>query len=566
MRRLLNFLRSKEMFKYLVIVIFLASIVLALLYVDFSPQANSFRSEYNGYVTNSVHEPKAHLSNSTDNIFWFVQITDVHIGAYRATGDNRQAFRDFFNNIGHVDPEFIVDTGDLTNAIIPLPLWQDVEQWRDRYNILMAAGVNNSFYYDLPGNHDGYNDSDSFSFFLNWSIQQNLQYTWNRTFTFGNYTFIGLNSAANTGEQWPGGTDGDLDRTELDWLELQLNNTQNSNLTFVFSHHQMTGVGHNTTNSGRTFVELLEIYNVSAHIYGHGHSNHELNQGGTVAIMTDSLGQTFDKPGYRIFAVDNDGFSCKFQYLNEWPAVIITCPIDRGLTMQAFDIPNDSKVVPIRALAFDQNPISTVEFKIDTGNWTPMTLVSGDLWNSSFDASSLPEGEHTITVRATSSSGSITDSIQIRIGSPNRPEIVNGPLPDFIRTRDSSSWVLNLSMYEWDRIDSGTQLNWSVSSVDLTLCSVEVTNILNDLVTFIPVSGASGSDQVNFTLINSNGQTISQMITINLVDSMSPGHFQLYLSLIIIGAIVGAVVINQLLLRRAESGKKQTIKQKTLSY
>ena len=163
MRRLLNFLVSKRVLKLLIIIVFVASIVFGLLYVDYSPQVDSFRSEYNGYVTNSIHDYKAQLSNNTDNIFWFVQITDVHTGAYRATGNNRQALRDLLENMVHVNPEFIVDTGDLVNGKIPLPLWQDVEQWRDRYNILVAGGANNSFYFDLPGNHDGYNDSDTFS-------------------------------------------------------------------------------------------------------------------------------------------------------------------------------------------------------------------------------------------------------------------------------------------------------------------------------------------------------------------------------------------------------------------
>ena len=547
----------KRLLKYIAMSILILIMFYAVVFIDITPDVNSNQTTYYGNPTTTLQEFNAHLSNSTENIFWFVHVTDVHIGAYSVIADNRQNFRDFFENVNHINPSFIVDTGDLTNGIIPLPTVQDVEQWRDRYNILAAAGmINTSYYYDLVGNHDGYNDSLTFSYYMNWSVQKQLQYTWNRTFSFGNYTFIALNSAADSGAQWPGGTSGDLNQAELDWFEQQLNATTNSsNLTIVFTHHPERDVGHNTTSiTEKSYLELLEAYNVSAHIFGHGHENIERNQGGTICIETDSLGMSFIEPGYRIFAVDNEGISCKFQPLNTWPAVLITCPIDRGLTMQAFDIPNDSKAVPIRALVFDENAPTSIEYKIDDGTWTPMNLVSGkpDLWNASFDASVLTDTDHKITVRARSSSGTATDSITIRVGSNNKPEIVNGPLPDFIRTVNCDDWVLNLSMYEWDRFDRGTQLNLSVSNgINNSLCSVEITDILNNLVLFTPVRDAIGTVDVTFTLNNSRGEETLQIITISLVDRMNPNSFQLYLALIIVIGVAAGVLINFLLMRRS---------------
>ena len=269
--------------------------------------------------------------------------------------------------------------------------------------------------------------------------------------------------------------------------------------------------------------------------------------------MTDSLGQTFDTPGYRIFAVDNDGFSTKFQPLNTWPAVIITNPIDRGLTIQAFDIPNNSQAVPIRALVFDQNPVTSVEYRIDGGNWVSMNSVSGtpNLWNSSFDASSLTDTEHTITVRALSSSGTTTDSLTIRVGQHDTPEKINGALPDFTRIKNCDPWILDLTMFEWDRIDQGAQLNWSINSADPSLCLVEMTDILNDLVTFTPVQDAVGTVDVFFTLNNTRGTEVTGYITITLVDVMELATFQSYLGIIALAAIVIAVVINFLLMKKS---------------
>ena len=545
-------MKKNVLFSYFIIFTLLAVYAYGVIIFDTSPDDNSYRITYGGHPTTTLQKFSAHLSNDTDNIIWFVHVTDTHIGAYLLYEDNKQNFRDFFDNIKHVlnvnnDSNFIVNTGDLTNGRIPIPDRQDIMQWADYYNIISSGGlVNTSYYYDIVGNHDCYGDSISFTYYLNCSIQQQLQYSWYRSFSFGNYTFIALNSAQDTGSPFPDGTSGSLNQTELDWFEQQLIAAQNTaNLTFVFAHHPENDVGNSTSTSGKTFLELIETYNVSAYVFGHGHENQERNQGGTLCIESDSLGQPETVPGYRIFAIDNDGISTKYHPLNEWPAVLITCPIDRGLTMQAPDIPNNSKFVPIRALVFDENAISSVQYKIDDGTLNPMTLVPNNpnLWNASFDASILPDGEHKITVQATSPSGITTDSIVVRIGSSDTPEIVNGPLPNFYRVKNCVPWSLNLSMYEWDRIDPKSQLNWSISGVDSSFCSV-VLDPLYDYVTFAPVKDITGTDYINLTLINSRNEVTTQTISITLVNRLNPGAFQLYLGIIVIICVVGVITVN----------------------
>ncbi|MHA1267141.1 MAG: metallophosphoesterase [Candidatus Helarchaeota archaeon] len=538
----------KQILKYITIGFFLILLFFAFRSADTSPNISSFRTKYFGYPTNTIHESKTHLSNTTTNLFWFVHITDIHLGAYSILGDTHQYFRDFLQNMEIVSPNFIVDTGDTTNGKIPLPVAQDVTQWRDRYNILANAGMlNASYYYDLPGNHDGYNDSLTFSYFLNWSVQHKTQYVWNRTFSFGNYTFIGMNSVQNKGLSWPGGTSGDFDQAELDWLETQLNATStNSNLTMVFAHHPENDIGHNQTSSGKSFLELLEEYKVAGYFFGHGHTNIRRNQGGTIAVETDSLGLPSNKHGYRIVTIDNDGIAVKFQELNTWPAVIITCPIDRDLTMQAPDIPNTSKIVPIRALVFDQAPVTSVEFQIDGGNWNAMNTVIGSskLWNGSFDATILSNSIHSLTVRAMSASGTQSDTIYFRVGTSDRPEIINGHLPSFRRVQNSLPWQLNLSMYEWDRIDNGINLTWTVSNNNPTICQVLITDPINNLVTFIPLQNAVGTAVIRFTLQNSRGQEVSQTISITLVPRLNNTVFQLTLSYILIAAVSLIILIN----------------------
>ena len=552
-------MKKHAVLSYLVLFSLLSVYACGVLVYDTSPDENSYQTAYGGQPTTTLHKFSAHLSNDTDNIFWFVQITDIHIGAYLLMADNKQNFRDFCANVRYVlhidnDSNFIVTTGDLVNAQLPLPVGQDIRQWQNYYKIVSEEGLlNTSYYYDIVGNHDGYGNSMTFSYFLNWSVQKQLQYSWYRTFPFGNYTFIALNTVQHTGAAFPDGTSGSLNRTELDWFEQQLITAeQTSNLTFVFGHHPENDVGTTTTTSGLTFLQLLEKYNTSAYIYGHGHEIHERNQGGTLFIESDSLGQPLTMPGYRIFAVDNDGISTIFQHLNTWPAVLITSPIDRGLTMQAPDILNNSQMVPIRALVFDENTISAVQFKLDDGIFNPMSINPNNpnLWNASFDASSLADGEHTITVQASSSSGIASDSISVRVGSPDTPEIVNGPLPNFYRTKDSASWILNLSMYEWDRTDNGSQLNWSVSGdVNSSLCSIYF-DPLRHYALFAPIKGAVGSNTITFTLKNSRDKITSQTILITLVNRLDPGEFQLYLGIIVVTSVLGVIILDYFLRSR----------------
>ncbi len=551
-------MKFRHINSFIITLLALSFVFGAYIYMDTSPISNSYHTSYGGNYTTILQTKSAHLSNDLENIFWFLHITDTHIGGFWFTGDNRQNLADFLENAKQIlnltHQGFIVDTGDLVNGILPTPIRQDVAQWRDRYNIIMNSGLfNTSFYYDFPGNHDGYDDSLTYSYFLNWSVQKTLQYSWNRSFSFGNYTFIAINSGADDGSPWPYGTDGSLNQAELDWFEQELTTAQGSNLTIVFSHHAETQMGDNTTTSGKSYLELIEEYEVDAHFYGHGHVNRERNQGGTIAVETDSLGMPSSYPGYRIIAVDNDGISCKYQAINTWPAVLITCPIDRHLTMQAFDIPSSMTAAPIRALVFDENPIWNVDYRIDDGPWVSMSPVPTNdaLWNCTFDASTLVEGEHKVAVRANSSSGTTTDSIYVRIGSPDQPEIINGPIPSFVRVRDSSPWTLDLSIFEWDDTYSRTQLNWSVSDVDTSLCIVEVTDVLNDVVTFTPVAGASGTDTINLTLLDADGKSNSVTLTVTLVDQMSIGQLRIYLTVVIIASVATVVILNYFLPKKS---------------
>ncbi len=499
----------------LVLLIFSLSLLITL--SNISPIAESGEKYWESTPIVETHHYPGHLSNET-NLLWFVQITDVHINSFeKIFGVQSELLRQALNDIkNYIKPSFIIDTGDLVNGLNPLPYHQNPQQWMIRYKVLQDTQMNSSFYYDLVGNHDGYGNSDNFSYFLNWSIQKKLQYTFNRSIGNSNYTFIVLNSVWSNGAEWPDGTSGELNTSELDWFESQLIKNKNSNLTFVFQHHPYTDVGNFTTTTGKSFIDLLEEYNVTADIFGHGHEDLELNQGGTICIETGTLGQG-DK-SIRIFAIDNDGVSTKVGVLNNWPIAMITTPMDRDLTRTAYDIPNSSKSAPIRAIVFDKKPIIKVEFNIDNGPWYNLTnspLIK-PLWNGSFNPSTLSNGIHHVNLRAISESGISTDSVTIFIGISKKPEIINGKIKDVIRYSDAGPLRYDLSMYKWDKVDSNKLLKWNLSNVDPSFCKVQI--IDNDTLLFTPNPSASGTKSIIITLNDTAGYYTSQVIHITLLS------------------------------------------------
>lgn len=108
-------------------------------------------------VTAVAMPGKSYYHRSAERIFWFMVISDIHIGADGpqdtdyltwAVNDARQT----------IDPLFIVATGDLTDATNggTIPDKQFSEEWEVYRQILDTSGMHAGIYYDIPGNHDHY--------------------------------------------------------------------------------------------------------------------------------------------------------------------------------------------------------------------------------------------------------------------------------------------------------------------------------------------------------------------------------------------------------------------------
>ena len=379
----------------------------------------------------------AQYRTDTDRLFWFIQITDIHIGeSGSADTDNLAWIVNEATNI--IQPEFIVATGDLTDSTNggTVPTGPHFAEWNTYKSILTDAGMLPDFYYDIPGNHDHYSDPN-FDYYLGSSVQGlatgNTQVSWRKDFDFGSYHFLGINTAGNNGAPFsvfaPYGDHAGLDDAELGFIETEFQNHQDADLTLVFGHHPFpqrpTGKDTDTYISygAAEMLELMKTWGVSLYAYGH---THQYRQGvlpvpdsdGVFDLNADPLGEdpTGSVYAYQLIAVDCNGIAAARQPVGTWPAVLITAPVAVKLGSDpnpyAYSV-NDLNPKPVRALVFDSGPVSAVQFRVDDGAWQPMAHVNGPLWTGSWNEPDVLEEEHTLEVRAI---GSATRSHVITVG------------------------------------------------------------------------------------------------------------------------------------------------------
>lgn len=409
-----------------------------------------FAAIFTGFNSSALagNPHSARYSSDNDRIFWFIHISDIHIGA-SGIQDSQNLQWIVTDAKSIIDPDFIVASGDLTDStngnILGYPDGPHQEEWDEYRAILDPAGMDASFYYDIPGNHDAYNDR-FFSYYLTNSIQGQAtgqtQVSWTREFDFGKYHFLGINTADNTGAPFsiffPWGDDAGLDENELAFIDTALKNHHDADLTLIFGHHPLTDTGYSNDTwlfyGQNQFVDYLDSYGVSLYGYGHTHRLDQeifsgndytgfMNGDGVQYFNIASLGKSSENQ-YSIIAVDCNGISIVTRDVNTWPAVLITTPLDKDfggyVNPYVYSVPGLSRD-PIRALIFDPNTVTGVHYRIDgSGDWRLMSPVAGNphLWEASWDASALSEGAHSIEVRAGSASGMSTALITVNVVHP----------------------------------------------------------------------------------------------------------------------------------------------------
>jgi len=215
------------------------------------------------------------------------------------------------------------------------------------------------------------------------------------------------------------GDNAGLDASELAYIQAELEDNSDADLTIIFGHHPILPTGDSEETSltygAEDFIDLIEQFGVSMYAFGHTHRYEESflsgdTSDGAFYLNVAALGKS-DEKHYNVTAIDCNGISTVAMDVKTWPVILITAPVDRNLgtddSPYAYSI-DDLNRKPIRALVFDANPVTQVRFRVDaTGDWHLMVPVSGNpyLWEAFLDNTSpLSEEDHTLEVQATGSS------------------------------------------------------------------------------------------------------------------------------------------------------------------
>jgi len=254
------------------------------------------------------------LSDTPDRMFWFVQISDIHISTLRA--DQADQLRRFVEHtLPIVQPFVVIATGDLTDARRGNPFRERAGQirkeWETYHSILEANGVlRPDFWLDMRGNHDSFavsgdhddlhmqfssqhqrkgavppaDDTDSKHITANtpsWLRHRIVErtahedarhYTHVFDFPFGRYRFISIDAIPKRAPLRH--FFGTFPAASVDYLQQQLRvDPSSTNHTIVFGHFPLstTSTDH---PSGVSILEVLQqsVVPVIAYLCGHLHT------------------------------------------------------------------------------------------------------------------------------------------------------------------------------------------------------------------------------------------------------------------------------------------------------
>ncbi|KAF9119027.1 Transmembrane protein 62 [Mortierella sp. 14UC] len=260
------------------------------------------------------------IGDSKDNIFYFIQVSDLHISTFRKASTAN--FYTFLSTaIPLVEPAFVVVTGDLTDAKDKqlVGSMQYVNEWVTYRDALEESGVltkrNGTFWHDLRGNHDCFNvpswDSKE-NMFADLSASQSPGFMFDVRTGYGKYGFIGIDACPKPGPARPYNFFGLFETPDMDHLSERLALSDGNNHTFVFSHYPVTTTMFGETSLGESFADLSKSFSV--YMCGHLHKlkwglGDALQSYQPTHFLELEVGDMKQNGLYRIMVVDHDMIS-----------------------------------------------------------------------------------------------------------------------------------------------------------------------------------------------------------------------------------------------------------------
>ncbi len=265
------------------------------------------------------------INEYTDD-FSFIHITDFHVGDPRGFLESiretlgYKSIKTCINEINLLHPDFVIISGDLVYG--QLYPFEYSKEYKICYDMIQMFDVPTFL---APGNHDGYRKfrEDGLEF---WEQYFGPLYY---SFNFGNYHFQAINSY-----DWPAylricplfislNWGGCIQENQLKWIEKDLQDNFDANLTFIFMHHNplwdtksdsLLRMGYKNREN---LLSLIKNYNVDMVLAGHIHKD-------TVEIKDETIFLTTTTPeseirtddgywGYRLINI-KDGKISSYNY------------------------------------------------------------------------------------------------------------------------------------------------------------------------------------------------------------------------------------------------------------
>jgi len=360
-----------------------------------------------------------------DDVFWFIQLTDLHISKFKYP-DIKEALEDFATiTLDAIQPALVLASGDLTDGKDEdgVDSFQVLEEWQTYKRILDEHKVDQkTIYLDIRGNHDSFNVhhlQHPHNLHRNYSAkgwEHPSSYIYDYSFGGRVYSFFAVDATLSTGPKKVFNFLGQLTQENYDTI-LAAKAERSENKQIYFGHYPSSCV----VAPSPGFRQIISggLVYLSGHLHtlgGLAPQLYSMHRCGTPEL---ELGDWKENRMYRVLAIDNGILSFSDNVADDWPVILVTNPKEsRFLAPTVEPVQKIRDSASIRVLAFSPDTIETVWIQVNNGAWQKSTRSStvSHLYTVDWEPKLLRHRLNKLTVTATDETGrSKTVQIQFQV-------------------------------------------------------------------------------------------------------------------------------------------------------